>query len=419
MPMSLSQEMVKKIRDEFGTPVYIYYKSMLEEAARSILNFPNTFGLTVRFAMKALPTSAIIQIFDQLGLHIDASSGFEAERAMRVGVVPEKIQITAQQLPDNLKELVEKGVLFNATSLHQLETYGKLFRGAEVSVRINPGLGSGHNNRTNVGGPGSSFGIWHEYLNQVLNIQKKYSLRITRLHTHIGSGGDPKVWQRCARMSLDIAAKLPEVGCLNLGGGFKVDRMPDEIGADIQKIGHTLTADFENFTNVHGRELHLEIEPGTFLVANAGAIVANVIDVVDTGSKGYRFIKTDTGMAEILRPSIYGAQHPIILMLPDGESRPEHSYIITGRCCESGDILTPALGDPEALAPRRLSEAKIGDTIVVGGTGAYCAAMSVENYNSFPTAPEVLITGDGGFKLIRKRQTMDQIIANEIWTTAA
>ena len=101
------------------------------------------------------------------------------------------------------------GVKFNACSLHQLEVYGKAMPNTELGVRINPGLGSGGTNRTNVGGPASSFGIWHEYIPQIFEIAKKYGLKIIRIHTHIGSGSDPKVWQKVASMSLGTVEKFP------------------------------------------------------------------------------------------------------------------------------------------------------------------------------------------------------------------
>jgi diaminopimelate decarboxylase len=132
---------------------------------------------------------------------------------------------------------------------------------------------------------------------------------------------------------------------------------------------------------------------------------------VETGSEGYRFLKLDTGMTEILRPSLYGAQHPISII--GKESNPREPVIVVGHCCESGDILTPASGDPEALLPRLLPETSVGDLVEIGGAGAYCASMSAKNYNSFLEAPEVLLSSDGKFHLIRKRQSLDQILENE------
>lgn len=411
----LSEEQVREVRRVFGTPVYVYDQRMLERRAQEMLAFPNAFGLTVRYAMKALPTAAIVRLFDRLGLHIDASSGYEAERALRAGVAPERIQITAQEFPEDLESLAKRGVRFNACSLNQLEQYGALFPGTELSVRINPGLGSGHSNRTNVGGPSSSFGIWHEYLDAVFETAAKYGLRITRMHTHIGSGSDPDVWVHCAKLSLDIAARMPEVTTLSLGGGYKVARMADEKSADVQDIGARIVPEFQRFAERHGRKLHLEVEPGTFLTANAGAIVCSAMDVVDTGPDGFRFIKTDSGMTETLRPAMYGALHPIILVPAEDEPRGCADYVVSGHCCESGDILTPERGNPEGLLPRTLKEARIGDLIVIEGTGAYCAGQSAKNYNSFPEAPEVLLMKSGALLLIRKRQTLDQVVQNEAY----
>ncbi len=404
----------RAIAQQFGTPAYVYDRASLERAAREVRAFPNAFGLTARFAMKALPSAAVLRIFHAAGLKFDASSGYEAERAMRAGIPPNDIQITAQELPKNLKELVAQGVQFAACSVHQLRAYGKLFPGTNVTVRINPGKGSGHSNRTNVGGPGSSFGIWHEFLDDALSAAREHRLAITGMHTHIGSGGDPEMWKHCARLSLGIAARLPEVTTLSLGGGFKVARVAGEKSANLNEIGEALLPDFHAFAGKHGRKLHIEIEPGTYLVANAGALVATVIDVVSTGPEGYDFLKLDTGMSDILRPSMYGAQHPMMLVPADGAARPPQAYVVTGHCCESGDILTPAPGEPETLAPRPLVRAEIGDLFVIGGAGAYCSSMPAKNYNSFPESPEVMIENDGTLRQIRRRQTLDAVIANEI-----
>lgn len=404
----------RTVAAEFGTPVYVYDRATLEKAAREVRAFPNAFGLTARFAMKALPSAAVLRIFHAAGLKFDASSGFEAERALLAGIPAKDVQITAQELPKNLRELVEKGIEYTACSLNQLRAYGKLFPGTNITVRINPGKGSGHSNRTNVGGPAASFGIWHELLDEVLAVAREHRLTITGMHTHIGSGGDPEVWQHCARLSLGIAARLPDVTTLSLGGGFKVARVAGEKSANLQDIGTALLPDFTAFAEKHGRKLHIELEPGTYLVANAGALLAQVDDVVTTGASGYDFIKLNTGMSDILRPSMYGAQHPMMLVPQTPGDRPAHKYVIVGHCCESGDILTPAPGEPETLAPRELVRAEIGDLMIIGGSGAYCASMPAKNYNSFPESPEVLIENDGSLRLIRKRQTLSAIVANEI-----
>jgi diaminopimelate decarboxylase len=117
-------------------------------------------------------------------------------------------------------------------------------------------------------------------------------------------------------------------------------------------------------------------------------------------------------MTEILRPSLYGSQHPIDI-LQETPATARRPVIVVGHCCESGDILTPAPGDSEALATRDLPDARPGDLVLIGGAGAYCSAMAAKNYNSFPEAPEVLVKQDGSLQLIRKRQTLAQILANE------
>jgi diaminopimelate decarboxylase len=157
--------------------------------------------------------------------------------------------------------------------------------------------------------------------------------------------------------------------------------------------------------------LHLEIEPGTYLVANAGVVVGTCVDVVDTGADGYLFAKLDTGMTEVTRPSMYGAQHPIAVV---AAREAQADVVFVGPCCESGDILTPAAGDPEALAPRRVTRPEIDDLVLIGGAGAYCAAMSTGNYNSYPLAPEVMREPDGRLVLLRRRQTLDDVLASAV-----
>jgi diaminopimelate decarboxylase len=291
----LSFETARSIADSFGTPVYVYDETRLREQARSALAFPAPFGLTVRYAMKAISTRAILRIFEEEGLHFDASSGFEVERLLLAGIAPERISLSTQELPVNFADLVKQGVAINACSLDQLDRYGKAFPGKEVGIRFNPGLGSGGTNRTNVGGPASSFGIWHEKLDQVSDLVNQHSLTVVRVHTHIGSGSDPEIWTRAASLSLSLAEAFESVTHLNLGGGYKVARMADETGTDLQVIGAPVADLFREFATRTGRELHFEMEPGTFMVANAGALLTTVQDVTDTGPEGYRFLKLDSG----------------------------------------------------------------------------------------------------------------------------
>jgi diaminopimelate decarboxylase len=321
-------------------------------------------------------------------------------------------------------------LFFSFSSVSQLERFGKAFEGTgqKVGLRVNPGVGSGGLSgstttfsKTNVGGPASSFGIWNTLVEDgtVPSIVEKYGLTVERIHTHIGSGSDPEIWQQVATKSLSFCKIFPTVDALNLGGGYKVGRNEGEATTDLQEIGKPVVDAFEQFAKENGRELKLEIEPGTYLVAMGGALVSTIQDkVFTTGDSGHTFLKLDAGMTDVLRPSLYGAIHPITILPGSGKSEDIGSeteeVVIVGHCCESGDLMTPKPGEPEALADRKLRKAEIGDILVMDGSGAYCAGMSTKNYNSFPEAPEVLVDREGKVHVVRKRQPLEEIYQNEV-----
>ena len=425
----LTPESAKAAIDAVGSPLYAYSLPKLEEFADKCLAFPNAYGLTVRYAMKSCPNGAILSYFHSKGIHIDASSGYEVRRAMAAGIPPENISLSTQELPGDFAELIDLGVKVNACSLSQIERIGRHYagKGQVIGVRVNPGVGSGGFSasttgfsKTNVGGPSSSFGIWHELVTDgpVIDMVEKYGLVVERIHTHIGSGSDPAIWQQVASKSLSFCKIWDTVTACNLGGGYKVGRNPGEPTTDLQEIGAPVTQVFEEFAAETGRKLRLEIEPGTYLVANAGALVCTVQDkVVTTGEGGHTFLKLDAGMTDVLRPSLYGAIHPITILPGSGKSddvgTDSESVVVVGHCCESGDLMTPLPGEPESLGERELRAASIGDICVMDGSGAYCSGMSTQNYNSFPEAPEVLVGADGKPHVIRTRQSLEQIYQNE------
>ena len=411
----LTPELTREVRGLAGTPAYVYDVASLKRNAAAALAFPNAFGLTVRFAMKASPNAAILKLFSGMGLQFDASSTFEVRRAMAAGVAAEDCSLSTQELSPDFKELIPLGLKMNACSLSQLRAFGEAFPGGEIGVRFNPGLGSGGTGKTNVGGPSSSFGIWHEAKDEVAAIAEEFGLKVVRVHTHIGSGSDPAVWQRVAGMSLDLCRLFPDVATLNLGGGYKVGRMAGEKSTDLAVVGVPVTTAFEEFKEETGRALKLEIEPGTFLLANAGSVVTSVQDKVHTGTdEGHTFLKLDAGMTDVLRPSLYGAQHPLVVVKAEGEEAATEPVVVVGHCCESGDLLTCAPDEPETIGERVLTKAEVGDLLVIEGSGAYCSAMSTKNYNSFPEAPEVLVDEAGGLHVARKRQKLEQIWENEV-----
>jgi diaminopimelate decarboxylase len=426
----LTPELAQKcIQVAGGTPLYAYSLDQLNRAADLCLAFPNAYGLTVRYAMKALPNAAILQFFNSKGIHMDASSGYEVRRAIAAGMDPTHISLSTQELPSDFAELAARGVKINACSVSQLQRVGAAMPGAAVGIRINPGVGSGgfsqsttQFSKTNVGGPSSSFGVWHELVTDgtVPAIVEQYNLQVERIHTHIGSGSDPQIWQQVAAKSLSFCELFPTVHTLNLGGGYKVGRNPGEPTTDLQEIGAPVAEAFRRFAADFGRELRLEIEPGTYLVAMAGALVSTVQDkVLTTGPSGHVFLKLDAGMTDVLRPSLYGAVHPMTVLPQSGSvgdiGTAQESVVVVGHCCESGDLMTPAPGAPEELSERLLRTAEIGDILVIDGSGAYCSGMSSKNYNSFPEAPEVLVdAATSSVHLIRARQSLEQIFENEV-----
>lgn len=425
LPPYLNHELCESVAEQFGTPTVIYDEATLAARAEEALAFPNVDGLTVRYAMKANPHRQILGLFDSMGLSVDASSGFEARRAIMAGVDAAKILLTSQEFPDpkndsyrsdeaDLRMLIGEGVLFNATSPRQLAEYGKNYPSSEVSVRINPSEGSGHSMGTSVGGPTSSFGTWHEKIEELHDIASQYDLKIVRLHTHIGSGSDPEKWSQVAQESLSMVRNFPDVHTLNLGGGFKVARVSqDPPPTDLEAIGQPIKQALEDFKNETGRALHLEIEPGTFLVANAGALITKVVDVVDTGQKGHVFYKVNSGMGENLRPAMYGAEHPVFIV-PGDDSGETETAVVVGHNCESSDIITVSANKPGYIEPRKFNRANIGSIAVIGGVGAYGLSMAAKGYNSFPEAGEVMIDRSGKPRMITHPGRLIDLVRREV-----
>lgn len=370
-------------------PRFEYSRKVINERIAELAALSVPYGCTVRYAMKANPHPEILKMMHDGGVHFDASSSYEAEALLGAGVAGAHISLSSQQSPHNLSELLGAGVLFVATSFKQLQLFLETAnRPDKVGIRINPLMGSGHNNRTNTGGVNSSFGIWHEYGAEVRDMVAKAGVTIDRLHIHIGSGADPKVWGSVMDQALNIVREYPSVTSLNIGGGYKVHRYGEEVEADMTGIFKTFSEKLTDFAKETGRELHLEIEPGTYFMAHAGTLIATIDDIVDTGKYGHTFLRLNTGMNDFLRTTLYGAQHKIEVMNDETEEQP---YVVVGHNCESGDIFTTEKGDPESIEPRMLKRAHIGDTVHIYDVGAYCASMRAKGYNSFPDAEEVMV----------------------------
>lgn len=387
--MTIHLDQLQALAQQHGTPLFVYSTENLKQRAQQLKALVLPYGFTPRYAAKANMHPGIIEMFDEYDIAFDASSSYEATKLMEMGVKGGAISLSSQQPAHNLDVLLESGVRYVATSMHQLELFlNSPARSDTVGLRVNPGLGAGHNNRTTTGGANSSFGLWNEYIGDALSIAKASGVRIATLHVHIGSGADPHMWAAVMDTALELVERMPDVTTLDIGGGFKVKRFSDEQEADMEAIALAFSERLVRFGNVTGREIHLEVEPGTWLVAHAGTLLSSVVDIVDTGEDGHTFLRLDTGMNDIIRPSMYGAQHAMKVL---GKSEDTQHYVVVGHNCETGDILTPAPGDPEGLEPRLLTKARIGDVLVISDTGAYCASFAAHGYNSYPSAHEILI----------------------------
>lgn len=413
-PEDLTDEKIEVFKKfEGNTPAYVLFEKDIKENISKLKDFTAPFGLQVRYAMKANSNLSILKLMDNMGIWIDASSINECYRAMAAGIDGRKILLTSQDVPTDaqLKDLVEKGIEYNATSLLQLEKYGELFPNSSISIRFNVGIGSGWNSATSTGGMTSSFGIYDQIEN-VKELLNKYNLKLKRVHLHIGSGSDSKKQKGAALKGLEIVEQFSSVEILNLGGGIKIARMNYEKQTDIKELSMPTAKAIEEFAQRTGRQIKLEIEPGGSAIGNEEYIVGTVKDVVTTGE--YDFIKLDTGMTDNARISMYGAQHPLNLISMSDEARSLRDYVVVGSCCESGDILTCKAGEPEELAPRTFPEAKPGDLMIVGGSGAYCSSMATFNYNSKQRSPEYLVRENCNIDMIRKRQELEDIWKDEV-----
>jgi len=418
---------VAQAAESFDTPVYVYDEALILERCRECVEMPHAYGLTVRFAMKANSGKALLRLITDAGLHLDASSLNEAIRAGLAGVPYERIMLTTQEVhtgerETKLKELLLGGLKYNACSLTQLRLIGKFAaeNKIDVGIRVHPGIGSGESATRNTGDDYSCFGIHLSDLAQAHKYAAETGLTFRHIHVHIGSGADTKMWRQNIDLLLGIIEEhFPDADTVCFGGGLKEARMPGEYAADVPLLGSYAKMQIEDFYKRTGRKLRMEIEPGTYIVANSGYAVTRLVDKKKTARSN--FIITDGGMEINVRPLLYGSRHPVYIVAGDGtrvisseydEVKHDFEAVVAGKCCESGDCQTLDM-DGHAV-PRAMVEPNIGDIVVIGGVGAYCSSMSPYNYNSHPQAPEVLFDSSGKMRLIRKRQTLEQILENEV-----
>ena len=420
-------ESAAQAANNFGTPLYIYDEALILERCKECTDMPQAYGLVVRYAMKANSNRTLLKLITGAGLHLDASSLNEVVRANLASIPYEKIMLTTQEVHtgpqrETLEKLLQKGLRYNACSLHQLQLISE-FAAAQninIGIRIHPGIGSGESATRNTGDDYSCFGIHLSDVAKAHKIAEQAGLIFKHIHVHIGSGADTKMWRQNIDLLLGIIQEhFPDADTVCFGGGLKEARMPGEYAADVPLLGSYAKMQIEDFYKKTGRKLKMEIEPGTYITANAGYAVTRLIDKKKTARSN--FIITDGGMEINSRPLLYGSKHPIYIISGDGtrvissefdEVKHDFEAVVAGKCCESGDCQTLDM-DGHAVA-REMVEPSINDIVIIGGVGAYCSSMSPYNYNSHPQSPEVLFTTKGKTELIRNRQTLEQMLENEI-----
>ena len=427
---SVNVQYVTQAANRYGTPLYLYDESVIKNKCREILTMPNAFGLQVRYAMKANANMSLLELIVDYGLDLDISSVHEGRRAALAGIRYNRMMLTSQDVPlgehqRELEKMMRAGLTYTVCSLRQLDlvAHSAARMKASLAIRIHPGFGSGESATRNTGDRYSCFGIHECDIPAALQMAQQSGVRFNQLHLHFGSGSDPHKWRVLVTRALEVTEKyFPNIEILNLGGGFKVARMPHETAADIKELGLFAEQKFKKFCTRTGRKLVLAVEPGTFIVANAGFLVTRVIDIKSTGPSGYKFLVLDGGIEANPRPLLYGSQHPFYVISQAGELRSAENeltedsqvydeFVVVGRCCETGD--TQCIDPGGRIQPRRMATPQIDDIVVIGGVGAYCSSMAPSNYNSYSQPVEVLLRLDGTVHMVRKRQTIEQIIINE------
>lgn len=411
--MTISNNAIlSQLAQTYGTPLWIYQGETISEHIEQLKAFD-----VVRFAQKACSNIHILRLMKQQGVKVDSVSLGEIERALVAGFQGgrerSEIVFTADLLDEKtIERVVELDIPVNAGSIDMLRQLGEHHQGHAVWIRINPGFGHGHSQKTNTGGENSKHGIWYEDVPEALAVINQYNLSLVGFHMHIGSGVDYQhLASVCDAMVEQVLTSNVDIKAISAGGGLST---PYQQGDKIVDLNHYFSlwdSARQRIAQHLGHDIELEIEPGRFLVAESGVLVSQVRAVKSMGNRHY--VLVDAGFSDLMRPAMYGSYHQIILLDKYGQlksSEFQQETIVAGPLCESGDVFTQQEGG--MVAPRLLPPAEVGDYLVIHDTGAYGASMS-SNYNSRPLIPEVLIS-QGIPQLIRRRQTIEELLALEI-----
>jgi diaminopimelate decarboxylase len=407
-PATFTPERLLALAAAHATPLWVYDASTIRARVERLRRFD-----TVRFAQKACSNTHLLRLMRGLGVQVDAVSGGEIERALHAGYDARDehagIVFTADVIDRATLALVAAhGIPVNAGSVAMLDQLGAHLgqhaAGHRVWLRINPGFGHGHSRKTNTGGEHSKHGIWPADIPAALEAIVRHGLRLVGLHMHIGSGVDyGHLAQVCDAMVLqvrEVVARGHDVSAISAGGGLSVPYHAGDAVVDTDHYFNLWDDARRQLADELGHPLRLEIEPGRFLVAEAGVLLTRVLYRKRSGGKNY--VITDAGMTELMRPSHYQAYHRIEPVVPPPPGGRRDVVDVVGPVCESGDFLG---------LERELGEVGPGDLLVVHSAGAYGHVMA-SNYNSRPRVPEVLVDA-GRHAVVRERERYDDLVRGE------
>ena len=389
-----------ELGQKYGFPLYIYETATMKRQYERLLNAFDLKKLKINYACKALNNISVLKFFKSLGSGLDTVSIQEVRVGLMAGFRPEDIIYTPNCVSiEELSQAVDMGVKINIDNLSILEQFGNLFPDYPVCIRINPHIMAGGNSKISVGHIDSKFGISFHQTPHIHRIVKTHNMVVEGIHMHTGSDiMDIDVFLQGAEILLSVAKDFKDLQYVDFGSGFKVPYKEEDIETDIEELGEKIGKRFKQFCYDYGRNLTLMFEPGKFLVSDAGFFLVKVNVVKQTTSTV--FAGVDSGLNHLIRPMLYDSYHKIVnISKTEGRHR---IYNIVGYICE-----TDTFG-----VNRKMTEINEGDILAFHNAGAYCFTMS-SNYNSRYRPAEVLIH-EGKDYLIRERETMEDILKNQI-----
>lgn len=386
---------------EFGSPLYVYDANKIGEQIDTLKSAFPGLKLRIKYACKSLTNISILKLVRSKGAELDTVSIQEVQLGLKAGFKPEEILFTPNCVSfEEIKEAVKLGVMINIDNISILEQFGhKYHNSVPVCIRLNPHIMAGGNKKISTGHVDSKFGISIFQMRHLTRVIQSNNINVIGLHMHSGSDIlDAEVFLRGAEVLFDAAMEFPDLEFIDFGSGFKVAYREGDVTTDIKELGEKLTKAFKSFCKDYGRKLEIWFEPGKYVVSEAGYFLVKT-NVIKT-TPATVFVGVDSGLNHLIRPMMYDAYHDMVnISNIDGTKR---IYTIVGYICE-----TDTFG-----LDRKLSEVHEGDVIAIKNAGAY-GFMMASNYNSRLRPAEVLII-NGQAKLIRQRETMDDIYKNQV-----